>query len=87
MQDADNILEHLQRNFSDTAFRQQRTVDDLLTLWVPATDCLQLIRHLKSAIRKPYSLLYDLCAIDERDRTHRNDMPAVDLSGISSLLL
>ena len=34
MQDADNILEHLQRNFGDAAFRQQRTVDDLLTLWV-----------------------------------------------------
>ncbi|HMI60116.1 MAG TPA: hypothetical protein VK518_04385, partial [Puia sp.] len=66
MQDADNILEHLQRNFGEAAFRQQRTVDDLLTLWVPATDCLQLIRHLKSDIRRPYSLLYDLCAIDER---------------------
>ena len=73
MQDAANILEHLQLNFGESAFRQQNTVDELLTLWISGNDCLPVIRHLKTGIRKPYSLLYDLCTIDERDRTHKKD--------------
>ncbi|RYF97343.1 MAG: NADH-quinone oxidoreductase subunit C/D [Chitinophagaceae bacterium] len=80
MQDATNILEHLQLNFGETAIRQQKTVDDLLTIWVSGNDCLPVLRHLKSEIRQPYNLLYDLSAIDERDRTHKRDLPTVDFT-------
>ncbi|HTE28463.1 NADH-quinone oxidoreductase subunit C/D [Flavitalea sp.] len=85
MHEATNILEHLQLNFGATAFRQQNTVDELLTLWISGNDCLPIIRHLKTEIRKPYSLLYDLCAIDERDRTHKKDFPTVDFSVVYHL--
>jgi NADH-quinone oxidoreductase subunit C/D len=85
MQDAANILEHLQLNFGESAFRQQNTVDELLTLWISGNDCLPVIRHLKNEIRNPYSLLYDLSAIDERDRTHKKDLPTVDFTVVYHL--
>ncbi|MHA4842766.1 NADH-quinone oxidoreductase subunit C/D [Flavitalea antarctica] len=85
MQDATNILEYLKLNFGEAAIRQQNTVDDLLTIWVNGNDCLPMIRQLKAEIRKPYSLLYDLCAIDERDRSHKKDFPAVDFTVVYHL--
>src|ERR1700754_3639783 len=85
MQDAGNILDHLQRAFGDAAFQQQTTVDELLTLWVSVDNLLPVIRHLKSSVRPPYSLLYDLCGMDERDRTHKQGMPATDFTVIYHL--
>jgi len=80
MHDANNILQHLQHSFGDAAFHEQHTVDEILTLWAPADKIVPLIRHLKSTIQQPYSLLYDLCGIDERDRTRKEEMPAADFT-------
>ena len=71
MQQDDDILQHLQYHFGAGAFLQQHTTDEMLTLWVSKEKIVSLIQHLKSAIPQPFSFLYDLCGIDERDRLKR----------------
>lgn len=85
MQAAGDILEHLQHSFGDAAFQRQHTVDNILTLWVSGDTFIPLIRHLRSDIQQPYSFLYDLCGIDERDRVRKDGMPAADFTVVYHL--
>ena len=50
----------------------QRTADEVFTLWVLAEDLPGLLRYLKTGIDRPFRMLYDLTAIDERRRSARN---------------
>ena len=80
MQDASNILEHLQQRFGAEAFQQQQTVDEILSLWIPQDKIVELIQFLKTGIDQPFVMLYDLCGIDERDRAKKDEMPASDFT-------
>ncbi|GAO41127.1 NADH-quinone oxidoreductase subunit C/D [Flavihumibacter petaseus] len=71
MEDVDNILLQLQQRFSDTAFYRQQTVDGILTVWVPKTALVPVIRVLKTELA--FLMLYDLSAIDERDRARKDN--------------
>ena len=53
----------------------QKTVDDLPTQWVSRNRVRDVLRYLKLEAERPYRMLYDLTAIDERTRAHRNDQP------------
>lgn len=75
MQDANHIFQHLQSSFGADIFHRQQTVDEIPTLWVPKDKIIPVIQHLKSAIPQPFTLLYDLCGVDERDKTKKNGIP------------
>jgi len=49
----------------------QNTVDNIPTFWVPKHRLLEVMRYLKTQVERPYPLLLDLSAIDERLREHR----------------
>ena len=53
----------------------QATLDNLPTFWVSKHDVHEAIRALRSGISDPYTMLYDVTAIDERGRTHRDGQP------------
>lgn len=80
MHDANHIFQHLQSSFGAEAIHQQQTVDEILTLWVSKDKIVAVIQYLKLSIPQPFSLLYDLCGIDERDRTKKDGMPAADFT-------
>ena len=40
----------------------------------------KVLSFLKNEISKPYKMLYDLTAVDERIRQHRNGIPGCDFS-------
>ena len=63
----------------------QPTRDGIPTVWVPASRVVDVLRYLKSA-EKPYRMLYDLTAIDERSRTHRDCQPPGDFTVVYHLL-
>ena len=44
-----------------------------------------LLRFLKEEIDRPYKMLYDLTAIDERMKTHRDGKPASDFTVVYHL--
>ena len=65
---------------------EQPTRDDVPTFWVPRDKLRDAIRYLKIEIDRPYRMLYDLTAIDERLRQHRNGQPSADFTVVYHLL-
>ena len=63
----------------------QPTVDETVTIWVEKKNLIPVLNYLKTEIRLPYNLLYDLTAIDERTRKNRNDQPQSDFTVVYHL--
>jgi NADH-quinone oxidoreductase subunit C/D len=76
---AARIATDLEAKFGSVC-RVQRSVDGLPTVWVPKERLLEVMRFLKTDVPKPYPLLFDLSALDERLRQHRGEQPAADFS-------
>ena len=66
--------------------RLQETRDRIPTFWVKKDHVHGLLNHLKREIDKPYKMLYDLSAIDERMRTHRDGQPPSKFTVVYHLL-
>jgi NADH-quinone oxidoreductase subunit C/D len=49
---------------------RQPAADDTLTLWINPDNYKELLRFLKLELEKPFRMLYDLTAIDERRKRH-----------------
>lgn len=64
----------------------QATVDRIPTFWVAKDRAPALLRFLKEKIDRPYKMLYDLSAIDERMRVHREGQPPSDFTVVYHLL-
>jgi NADH-quinone oxidoreductase subunit C/D len=64
----------------------QATVDRIPTFWVSKDRAPALLRFLKEEIDQPYKMLYDLSAIDERMRVHREGQPPSDFTVVYHLL-
>ncbi len=69
------VVRELSDRFGAESLLFQSTVDQVPTLWVARESLLEVMRHLAS-LPGPYSMLYDLSAIDERLRQHREGLPA-----------
>ncbi len=80
------IVEHLLARFADTEFVVQATADAVDTLWVPPARLPEVLRHLKNDVDRPYRMLFDLTAIDERFRRHRAGLPPSDFTLVYHLL-
>ena len=86
MQDATNILlQDLQQRFGAETFFQQQTVDRISTFWISQEKLVTVIQFLKSGIGQPFVLLYDITAIDERDKA-KKEAPAKDFTVVYHLL-
>ncbi|MBT4522294.1 MAG: NADH-quinone oxidoreductase subunit C/D [Halieaceae bacterium] len=72
--------------FGDASFTVQPTADEIPTLWVSRDDAHQVLGHLKSEIDNPYSMLYDLTGIDERQRQNRAGQPASEFTTVYHLI-
>ena len=46
----------------------QETVDGIVNLWFPKSRILEVLEFLKRGIDRPFELLFDVSAIDERRR-------------------
>jgi len=64
----------------------QETHDPVPTFWVAKDRVPAVLRFLKDEIDRPYKMLYDLSAIDERMKTHRDGQPASDFTVVYHLL-
>lgn len=86
MNSGNPIIIDLTTIFGDSILAIQQTRDNMPTLWVDRSKAADVLRHLKGQIDRPYKMLYDLTAIDERRRTHRQDQPASDYTVVYHLL-
>ena len=78
------VLDPLRERFPSLAV--QETCDGIPTVWAPRDVAHELIRHLKHAVERPYRMLYDLTAIDERTRRQRDGQPPSDFTVVYHLL-
>src|SRR5262245_65400925 len=86
---SDPIFQELRQVFGEASVRPQAIRDGrdgIPTFWAPRDKAHEMLRYLKTAPERPYRLLYDLTAIDERVRAGRGDGPASDFTVVYHLL-
>jgi NADH-quinone oxidoreductase subunit C/D len=86
MNDNLDITTDLRGRFGPAIVAEQATADRIPTLYVAPDRAGDVLRCLKSEVARPYRMLYDLTAIDERRRARRNGLPAGDFTVVYHLL-
>jgi NADH-quinone oxidoreductase subunit C/D len=80
------IVSELQDEFGADSIAPQETRDDIPTFWTPREKLHDVVQHLKIKVAEPYKMLYDITAIDERVRMHRDGQPSNDFTMVYHLL-
>jgi NADH-quinone oxidoreductase subunit C/D len=80
-----SILTELHAKFADALISVQATRDKIPTLWVSENRVRDVLRFLKLETLKPYRMLFDLTALDERVREHEKH-PHRDFTIVYQLL-
>lgn len=80
------IHEELQDEVGERVLASQSACDGIPTFWVTKEKFHGLLRHLKNEIPQPYRMLYDLTAIDEREKKYREGQPDSDFTVVYHLL-
>ena len=86
MDEIPDIYRDIKTKFGQAILALQPTKDDTPTIWVNKDSIVSLMRYLKSEVDQPYRMLYDLTAIDERQREHRQGQPDSDFTVVYNLL-
>src|SRR5690242_21075756 len=76
----------LTERFEPKTFVSQPTHDGIPTFWVASAMAHDVLDYLRKEIAHPYCMLFDLTAINERQRIHRQDQPASDFTVVYHLL-
>jgi len=74
------------RFFGEAILGTQKTKDEIPTIWISPGRTPDVLAFLKKGISQPYRMLYDLTAIDERTREHREGQPDADFTVVYHLL-
>src|SRR5438552_1863903 len=72
--------------FPEFGYSYQESQDGIPTVWVQAGRLKDVLRWLKHEVQKPYKMLYDLTAIDERLRVNRQGQPEADFTVVYHVL-
>jgi NADH-quinone oxidoreductase subunit C/D len=86
MSDGLDVLQELAGKLGAGVVTPQQTRDGIPTAWITSALLPDALTYLKNGAPRPYRLLYDLTAIDERNRAHRDDQPASEFTVIYHLL-
>jgi NADH-quinone oxidoreductase subunit C/D len=68
-----SIVDDLLWRFGEGSVKEQATKDAIPTIWVEEHLAKDVLKYLKNEVHDPYRMLYDLTAIDERVREHRQN--------------
>lgn len=86
MSNTTTIVQMLKEKLGDENVLEQQTRDAFPTVWIPKEHVREALRYLKNDVEKPYRMLFDLTAIDERVRSHRQGQPNSDFTVVYHLL-
>ena len=81
-----DVRQEVMDRFNGSVVAFQATRDQIPTLWISRERAAAALRYLKEEANQPYRMLYDLTAIDERVREHRQGQPPSDFSVVYHLL-
>lgn len=80
------IVQEIYDWFGRDVFTLQTTQDAIPTLWAPKERLPAVLKFLKYEVHRPYAMLYDLTALDERLRVYREGLPASDFTLVYHLI-
>jgi len=80
------ISEITTRLGNSSILHTQSTADGTCTIWVKIDQLKGLLTFLKNRIPQPFSMLYDLTAIDERRKSAKQDTPPSDFTVVYYLI-
>ncbi len=86
MLDTVNIHQQLNDQFGKEAILPQLTADGTPTFWVGRDRIIEVLQFAKTDAMPAYRMLFDLTAIDERLREHRDGQPEADFTVVYHLL-
>lgn len=86
MAEKNKVISIIEQKFEGSVIAVQPTLDEITTFWVAADQIVDIIAFLKNKIEKPYKMLYDLTAIDEQARQHREGQPDSTYTVVYTLL-
>lgn len=81
-----DLTHQLQYRFGGSILACQPSCDGIETFWFSRDAICEVLYYLKNKISQSYEMLYDLTAIDERVRQHRQDQPASDYTVVYHLI-
>ena len=81
-----NLLDQMRREFPHQILAEQQSCDGIPTLWVDRAHVKSMLRTLQSKTSPVFEMLYDLTAIDERLRVHREGQPASEFTVVYHLM-
>lgn len=81
-----DIVSELKNKFPDVILMLQPTRDEFPTVWIAAENILKVLAFLKNEVVNPYKMLYDLTAIDEQAKNHREGQPGSRFTVVYQLL-
>ena len=79
-------IDELKGRFGAAFIADQPTMDHIPTVWVKTDGLRSILHYLKTEAARPFRMLYDLTAVDERLRTHREGLPEADFTVVYHLL-
>ncbi len=81
-----DIISELESRFGLSVIQyKQETIDGTPTLWLEKNRLIEVLNYLKYETLLPYSLLYDLTAVDERVRRKHEGQPSSDFTVVYHL--
>ncbi|HSK10871.1 MAG TPA: NADH-quinone oxidoreductase subunit C/D [Vicinamibacterales bacterium] len=80
-----DVLSELRGRFGPDRLTEEETLDRVPCVWVQPPAVPEVLGFLKRDVPDPYRMLYDLTAIDERVRRHREGMPPSDFTVVYHL--
>ncbi len=81
-----SVVDDLRDRFGRESIIEQETRDEVPTVWVSRESAPVMLRFLKYELDRPYRMLYDLTALDERTRVHRENQPQSNFTVVYQLL-
>jgi NADH-quinone oxidoreductase subunit C/D len=81
-----DVYQELKDRYGEDILAFQPAKDEISTIWVSPVRTQDAIAFLKKGVFEPYTMLFDLTAIDERSREHREGQPEADFSVVYQLL-
>jgi len=81
-----DVVSIINNKFSQANITVQITKDEFPTIWINADHLLEILGYLKNDIDQPYKMLYDLTAIDEQAKMHRDQQPESRFTLVYQLL-
>ena len=76
MEDDPSPTEQVKSRFGDDIIADPATKDHIVSMWLPLAKVKAVLFYVKKELPKPYPLLYDLTAIDERSRKKNPEYPS-----------